>query len=59
MSQDNLIVGSQVKALISEQQMRSDGQLDAAVSEKVREMITQAMARARENGRNTVRPHDL
>jgi len=59
MSQEILIVGSKIKALVSEEGMRSDGQLAAAVSDKVRELMKDAVARAKANGRSTVRPHDL
>jgi histone H3/H4 len=59
MSQENLIVGSKVKALVSEAGMRSDGNLATAVSDRVREIVQAAIERAQKNGRSTVRPHDL
>ena len=56
---ENFVVGSKVKGLVSSSGMRSDGQLVAAVSEKVEQMMEAAMARAKSNGRSTVRPTDL
>lgn len=54
-----LIVGSKVKAVISADGMRCDGDLTAAISDKVHEMIEGAKQRCKENGRSTVRPYDL
>jgi chorismate mutase len=54
-----VIVGSKVKAIVSGDGMRSDGELVQAISDRVHEMVEAAKARAKENGRNTVRPHDL
>lgn len=59
MSKEILIVGSKVKGLISQKGMRSDGQLVAAVSEKVEQLVADAVERAKANGRSTVRPNDL
>jgi len=58
-SQEILIVGSKVKSVVSEAGMRSDGQLVEAISNKVHEMLEAAVGRCKENGRSTVRPHDL
>lgn len=57
--QEILVVGSKVKALISEAGMRSDGGLIAAVSSKVEQLLKEAVVRAKDNGRATVRPSDL
>jgi histone H3/H4 len=54
-----LIVGSKVKSVVSEAGCRSDGELAQAISDKVHDMLATAVARAKENGRSTVRPHDL
>jgi hypothetical protein len=54
-----LVVGSKVKDYIRSQELRADGELVPAVSDKVREMIDAAIARTRANGRSTVRPADL
>jgi histone H3/H4 len=59
MSQENLVVGSKVKAVIKEAGLRSGGELAEAVSAKVHEMLAAAIERAQKNGRSTVRPHDL
>jgi hypothetical protein len=59
MSQEILVVGSKVKALVSKSEMRSDGSLIEAVSTKVEEMVAAAIQRAKNNGRSTVRPYDL
>jgi len=58
-SKDILIVGSKAKTVVSAKGMRSDGELITAISDKVHEMIEGAITRAKENGRSTVRPHDL
>lgn len=54
-----LIVGSKVKSVISQAGLRSDGQLVEAISNKVHDMIEQAIERSQGNKRSTVRPHDL
>ena len=54
-----VVVGSKVKEVIREANLRSDGELVAAVSEKVHEMLAAAIKRCTHNGRSTVRPHDL
>jgi hypothetical protein len=54
-----VIVGSKVKAIVGSDGMRSDGELVQAISDKVHEMVEAARTRAKENGRSTVRPHDL
>lgn len=59
MSQEILIVGSKVKAVVKDAGLRSDGELAQAVSDKVHEMLTAAIARCEQNKRSTVRPCDL
>lgn len=54
-----VVVGSKVKDVVREAGLRSDGELVQAVSEKVHELLTAAIARCTANGRSTVRPHDL
>jgi hypothetical protein len=58
-SKEIVVVGSKVKEVIREANLRSDGELVAAVSEKVHEMLQAAIKRCTSNGRSTVRPHDL
>ena len=58
-SKEILVVGSKVKALVSSEKMRSDGNLVEAVSAKVETLVQDAIERARKNGRSTVRPQDL
>lgn len=54
-----VVVGSKVKDVIRTAGFRSDGELVAAVSEKVHEILAAAIERAGKNKRGTVRPHDL
>lgn len=59
MSKEILVVGSKVKEFMKEAGMRSDGELIAAVSEKVHALLGDAVERAKTNKRGTVRPGDL
>lgn len=54
-----LVVGSKVKEVIKSNDMRADGHLIEAVSEKVHAILTAGVMRAKENKRKTVTPHDL
>ena len=54
-----LVVGSKVKEVIKGNAMRADGQLIEAVSNKVHELLVAGVARAKQNKRKTVTPHDL
>lgn len=54
-----IVVGSKVKEVVREAGLRSDGELVQAVSERVHVMLEAAIARARSNNRETVRPWDL
>ena len=54
-----VVVGSKIKEVIRAAELRSDGDLVQAVSERVHELLESAVERCRENKRGTVRPHDL
>ncbi len=54
-----VVVGSKIKDVVREAGLRSDGELVAAVSEKVHDLLEAAIARCQANNRGTVRPHDL
>lgn len=54
-----LLIASKVKSRISEKGMRSDGNLVAAMSAKVEQLIDDAVERAKTNNRSTVRPGDI
>jgi hypothetical protein len=54
-----VVVGSKVKDVVRSAGFRSDGELVAAVSDKVHEMLEAAIGRAGANKRGTVRPYDL
>ena len=58
-ARETLVVGSKVKEVIREAELRSDGDLIAAVSDKVHELLAAAIQRAKDNKRGTVRPYDL
>ena len=59
MTKENLVVGSKVKDFIKEADLRSDGDLVEALSDRVADLLKNAMNRCKENGRSTVRPCDL
>ncbi len=54
-----VVVGSKVKEVVRSAELRSDGELVQAVSDKVHDMLEAAIERARANKRGTVRPYDL
>ncbi len=58
-SREIVVVGSKIKEVVREAELRSDGELVQAVSEKVHAMLEEAIKRCTANGRSTVRPHDL
>ena len=58
-SRENLVVGSKVKDVVKAAGLQSSGELIQAVSERVHEIVTQAITRASGNGRKTVRAYDL
>jgi hypothetical protein len=58
-SKEILIVGSKMKDVVKNAGCMSSGDLIEALSAKVHEMLENATARAKGNGRSTVRPYDL
>ena len=56
---EQLVTVSRVKNVISRADLRTDGSLPDVLNERVLDLLNGAMARARENGRKTVRPEDL
>jgi hypothetical protein len=58
-STEILVVGSKMKDVVKAAGCMSSGDLIEAVSNKVHEMLASATARAKGNGRSTVRPYDL
>jgi hypothetical protein len=58
-SKEILIVGSKMKDVVKAAGCMSSGDLIEALSAKVHEILTSATARAKGNGRSTVRPYDL
>lgn len=54
-----VVVGSKVKDVVREAGLRSDGELVQAVSDRVNELLEEAIRRARQNGRLRVLPHDF
>ena len=54
-----IVVGSKVKEVIRDAGLRSDGELVQAVSDKVYELLYEAIKRTDANKRGTVRPYDL
>ena len=53
------VVASKVKDLLKAQGMMTSGDLADAASKMLEEAVTKAAARAKENGRKTVRACDL
>jgi len=56
---DDLAYQSRVKDYIKDKELRCDGDLPDAASEKLSELLDDAAERAQANGRKTVRPEDL
>ena len=56
---ESLIVQSKVREVVKENGANMSGDFADALSSKVKEMITQAINRAKANGRKTVRNYDL
>lgn len=56
---DVLVVGSKVKAFIKTKKMMCSGDLVESLSEKVYDLIDEAVKRTKANKRSTVRPQDL
>ncbi len=53
------MVVSKVKDAVKAHKCQSSGDFVTALSEKVDELVRAATARAKHNGRRTVRPYDL
>jgi len=53
------VVASKIKDLVKKQGMMSSGDLADAASKLLETAIAKASARAKANGRKTVRPEDL
>jgi len=56
---ESFVIGSKIKALIKEKGLMCSGELPAAVSDKVRQLLEAACTRTTSNKRSTVRAHDL
>lgn len=56
---DSVVVTSKLKEAVKGLDLRMDGNLPDAVDAKVRDILKDAAKRAKENGRSTLRPHDL
>lgn len=54
-----LVVASKVKAYIKGKKMKTSSDVIAALSDKVRSMLDEAIVRTKANRRSTVKPHDL
>jgi histone H3/H4 len=55
----DLVVQSKVKEAVKALELRMDGNLADALDAKVKQLLKDAAARAKENGRGTLRPYDL
>ncbi len=58
-TKETLVVISKVKAFIKDQGCMVSGDTAEALNRKVCELLTNAVARTKENKRSTLRPHDL
>jgi len=56
---ETLIVASKTKAYIKSQGCNMSGEAIEALNQKLYDLIDQAVARTKENKRQTVRPHDF
>ncbi|MFA9445221.1 hypothetical protein [Egicoccus sp. AB-alg6-2] len=56
---ENLIVTSKLREAVRSQDVRMSSDLVEALNAHVHEVLTRAVARAKGNGRGTVRPNDL
>lgn len=54
-----LVVGTKVKDVVKSAGLQSSGELIEAVSARVHDLLTEAIKRAADNGRKTVRAYDL
>ena len=53
------VVASKIKDLVKTKGMMSSGDLSDAASKLLEDAVAKAVARAKANGRKTVRPEDL
>ena len=56
---DSIIVQSKVREAIKALDLRTDSNVVDALNDKVNAMLKDAAARAKSNGRVTLRPYDL
>ncbi len=56
---DSIIVQSKVREAIKALDLRTDSNVVDALNDKVHAMLKGAAARAKSNGRSTLRPYDL
>lgn len=56
---DSVVVQSKLKEAVKGHELRMDSSLPDAVNAKVQAMLKEAAARAKSNGRGTLRPYDL
>lgn len=56
---ESLVVQSKVKEAVKGLELRMDSNLPEALNEKIAAMLSDAAARAKQNGRGTLRPYDL
>ena len=54
-----LVVASKIKEYIKSKNLQSSSEVVPALSEKIYELLDSAATRTQNNGRATVRPHDL
>jgi hypothetical protein len=57
--QENVVVASKLREAIRSQDIRMSGDLPDALNAEIHALIDRAVARAKGNGRGTVRPTDL
>lgn len=55
----SLTVASRIKGVVSGKDLRSDSGLPDALNGHIQSMLEEAVQRAKDNGRSTVRPYDL
>jgi histone H3/H4 len=56
---DSLVVQSKIKEAIKGLELRMDSNLPDALNAKIAAILKDAANRAKQNGRGTLRPHDL
>lgn len=54
-----VVVASKIKEAVKEAGCQSSGDLVEAISDKVHDLLEEAVERAKQNGRATVRAYDL